>query len=271
MNYVTVENNVKIAIDDSGPKGAPVIFFLHGWPVNRKMYEYQVNLLLRHGYRCVTMDFRGFGDSDCPRNGYGYDRMAKDVYTVISKLDLHCITLVGFSMGGAIALRYMACYKGYGIKNVAFLAAAAPCFTRRPDFPYGMRKEAVDELIHKSEKDRPKMVADFGKIFFGSHPSDSMRDWMKLLGWQAGGISTILTAESLRDEDLRADMKYVCVPTAIFHGKLDQVCPYELALQLKQGIPQAQLFTFEESGHAVFYDELDHFNTHFLSFINGTR
>lgn len=38
----------------------------------------------------------------------------------------------------AIVLRYMKNYKGYGVLKLILLAAAAPSWTKRPDFPYGL-------------------------------------------------------------------------------------------------------------------------------------
>ncbi|WP_323131813.1 alpha/beta hydrolase [Paenibacillus xylanilyticus] len=103
--YVQVEDKVKIYIEDIG-QGVPVIF-LHGWPANHLMFEYQYTLLASHGYRCIGMDIRGFGKSDAPWESYSYDRMADDLRAVIDELQLENAALVGFSMGGAIASRYM--------------------------------------------------------------------------------------------------------------------------------------------------------------------
>ncbi len=40
------------------------------------MFEYQFTELPKHGYRCIGIDLRGFGDSDKPWDGYNYDTMA---------------------------------------------------------------------------------------------------------------------------------------------------------------------------------------------------
>ena len=73
------------------------------------------------------------------------------------------------------------------------------------------------------------MALDFGSMLFASNPSESLRQWFTDISWDASGIGTIGTAQSLRDEDLREDLKNIKVPTGIFHGKLDKVCPYVFA------------------------------------------
>lgn len=120
--------------------GKPILF-IHGWPANHKMFEYQFDQLPKMRFRCIGMDIRGFGNSDKPWSGYNYDRLADDVRGVVEALKLQNFTLGAHSVGGAIAIRYMARHNGYGVSKLALFAAAAPSFTKRPDFPYGFIKE----------------------------------------------------------------------------------------------------------------------------------
>ena len=99
--YVRVEQGVNIYVEDVNSGSEKVILFIHGWPANHNMFEYQFNQLTKLGYRCIGMDTRGFGNSDKPASGYNYDRLADDVHGVIEALKLHNITLAGHSMGGA--------------------------------------------------------------------------------------------------------------------------------------------------------------------------
>lgn len=259
--------NTKIAVEDLNPSSSKVVLFIHGWPLNHKIFEYQTNMLPQLGFRTVSVDLRGFGQSDVTAEGYDYNQMAKDIYKVVESLRLGNFTLVGYSMGGAIAVRYMTLFKGYRVRKLGLLAAAVPLFTQRSDYPYGMTKEQVDELIAQTYRDRPQMAAEFGENLFASKPTQNLRDWFKDISWSASGIGTIGTAVALRDEDLRTELKMIKVPTGIFHGKLDKVCPYEFANIMHEGIMGSQLYTFENSGHAIFYDELEKFNEYFISFL----
>ena len=269
MNYnIEVEPGVKVFVEDINPTGNKTIVFLHGLPVNRKMYEYQLNILPNYGYRCIAVDFRGFGSSDRPWNGYSFNRLSDDIRVIMESLNLQNVTLVGFSTGGGVAVRYMARHAGYGVCKLALLAAAAPKFTRSQDYPYGMTKEQVDHLINGAYKDRPQMLYDFGKLFFASQVTPSFADWFQGLGLEAAGYSTIKTVVSLRDEDTRPDLQAIRVPTGIFHGVLDKICPFQFATILNSQIKGSQLYRFENSGHAIFYDELQLFNKRFLHFLS---
>lgn len=265
--YIDVDRGVKLYVEDMG-SGAPVVM-IHGWPLNHRMYEYQVNHLPKYGFRCIQIDLRGYGKSDAPWSGYGYDRLADDICVVMNTLQLNHVRLVGFSMGGAIAIRYMSRHQGHRVSQLLLLAAAAPAFTQRPGYPYGMTKDAVNQLIAQTYRDRPQMLEQFGQLFFASQVSPSFRNWFHSLELDASSIGTIEGAVSLRDEDMRSDLPRIQAPTTIFHGALDQICPFVFAQLMNQGIRNSTLLRFEQSGHAIFYDELDRFNHSFLQVLQS--
>ncbi|MGM0873597.1 MAG: alpha/beta fold hydrolase [Bacillota bacterium] len=265
--YISVEHNVNIFVEDLDPGHGKPILFLHGWPANHKMFEYQFNQFPKMGYRCIGIDYRGFGKSDRPWKGYSYNRIADDIRIVIDTLKLENVILVAHSMGGAIAIRYMARHAGYKISKLALLGAAAPAFTQRPDYPYGKTKEEVNKLIEETYTDRPKMLEGFGDIFFKTYLSESFKEWFNGLGIEASGHATAMCAISLRDEDLRQDLSKINVPTGIFHGKHDKVCPYVFAELLHAGIKGSKLIPFEYSGHGLFYCEMKKFNRELARFI----
>jgi non-heme chloroperoxidase len=265
--YISVEPNVNIFVEDVNPGGGKPILFIHGWPLNHNTYEYQFDQLPKMGYRCIGVDLRGFGNSDKPWSGYSYDRLADDIRCVVDALNLEDFTLAGHSMGGAIAIRYMARHNGYGVSKLALLAAAAPSFTRRPDFPYGFTKEDVNKLIDETYNDRPKMLQGFGDMFFFQYVTGPLTDWFFQSGLQAAGWSTAATAVSLRDESLFADLGKIRVPTLIFQGIHDKICPMQFAEALKEGIENSKLMPFIYSGHGLYYDEREKFNMELARFI----
>lgn len=268
MFYITSSDKVKLAVYNYDCGGKHTVFLVHGWPLSHKMYEYQIERLVCAGYRVVTLDLRGFGNSDAPGCGYGYDRMAADIYEIIMELRLTNITLVGFSMGGAIVLRYMNLFQGYGVKQLILLAAAAPSWTRRPGYPYGLSREYVDGLIEQACTDRAKLAYDFShKQLFASPQSEAAKNWFENISLSASGIGTVQTAISLRDEDGRKDLSAVRVPTVIIHGAKDIVVSSDLVMIQHKSIPGSRLYTLENSGHGITYDELEKFNRIFIGVI----
>lgn len=266
--YINVEADVYVYVEDINPGAKKTILFLHGWPGNHNLFEYQYNQLPKHGYRCIGIDMRGFGRSARPWSGYDYNRLSDDVRTVIEKLELENFTLGGHSTGGAIAVRYMARHKGYGVSKLALFAAAAPSLITRPYFPYGLPKQAVLDIIQNTYSDRPNMLKDFGNMIFHNYVTPALSDWIFDLGLQASSWGTAAIAETWLDEEgLFKDLQTIRVPTLILHGLNDKVCLYPLALAQKESIPRAKLIPFESCGHFLFYDQQEKFNKELLDFL----
>ena len=101
MPYVKVgqENSgsVELYYEDHG-SGRPVVL-IHGYPLSGRAWDRQVPALLDDGYRVITYDRRGFGNSSRPTTGYDYDTFATDLRVLLDTLDLRDVTLVGHSMG----------------------------------------------------------------------------------------------------------------------------------------------------------------------------
>lgn len=265
--WIRVEEDVNIYVNDVNPSGRKTILFIHGWPANHKMFEYQFNQLPLNGYRCIGLDMRGFGNSNKPWGDYDYNRLADDIRGVVEALKLQNFTLAGHSTGGAVAIRYMARHNEYGVSKLALFASAAPSLIRRPYFPYGIKEEDVNNIIRGTYNDRPNMLRDFGKKFFYQKVTEPFSDWFFQLGLQAASWSTIAVAKAWLSEELFYDLAKIHVPTLILHGIHDQVCLYPLAFAQNQGIKNSRLVPFENSGHGLYYDERDKFNSVLSQFI----
>jgi len=264
--YIEVETNVQLHITDAG-EGRPIVL-LPGWPLSDEMYEYQYNDLINQNFRVIGITLRGFGKSDKPYGNYNYDVHAGDIKKILDELNVKDAVLVGFSMGGAIAIRYVSIDKGRHVSKLVLCGAAAPIWTQRPDFPYNLPISAVDELIALNYKDRPKLLSNFAKIFSATETSlnEGIGNWLNGIGLSASSHATAQCLVALRDTDLRNDMAKITIPTLIMHGKKDKICSFDLATQMKAGIASSQLIAFENSGHSLFLEETNKFNQELIKF-----
>ena len=62
--FVRVRKDVRLFVEDLNINAEQTILLIHGWPLNHNMWEYEVEYLIEIGYRVVTIDLRGYGQSD---------------------------------------------------------------------------------------------------------------------------------------------------------------------------------------------------------------
>ncbi|WP_044117710.1 alpha/beta fold hydrolase [Alkaliflexus imshenetskii] len=264
--YIEVEPNVRLHISDAG-EGRPIVL-IHGWPLSDEMFEYQYNTLIKNNFRAIGITLRGFGKSDKPYGKYGYDVHVSDIRKILTQLKIKDAVMGGFSMGGAIAIRFAATDKDALISKLALFGAAAPIWTKRDDFPYNLSTSAVDDLIALNYKDRPKLLANVGKIFSATETSlnEGIANWLNGINISSSSYAMAECLIALRDTDLRSDLANIEIPTLIMHGKKDKICTFDLAVQMNNAIANSYIVAFEDSGHSLFLEETQKFNAELVKF-----
>jgi pimeloyl-ACP methyl ester carboxylesterase len=210
------------------------------------------------GYRCIGIDWRGYGNSDRPFSGYNFDRLADDIHVVIEALQLKGVTLAGHSTGGAISIRYMARHEGFGVSKLVLIDAASPT---------SVEKEIANKFITETLNDRPKMLEGVTDLFFFQKITKPFSEWFFHLGLQAASWSTAAIMKTLRDENVYNDLSKILVPTLIIHGIHDKIVPFTKGQETKNLIANSQLVPFQFSGHGPFWEERDKFNQLLIQFI----
>ena len=104
LEMVTLASGISLAVWDSGPKDAPVLMFLHGFPESHRSWRHQIAHFSRH-YRCIAPDQRGYGGSSKPQDVASYhpDRLIGDIFQLADAMGVDQFTIVGHDWGGAIA------------------------------------------------------------------------------------------------------------------------------------------------------------------------
>jgi len=272
--FKSVQNNeepVNIYYEDSG-KGLPVVF-IHGWPLSGSMWEYQVTQLPQQGLRCITYDRRGFGKSDRPFSGYDYNTLAGDLKAVLDELDLHKVSLVGFSMGGGKIAKYFSLYGGERVAKVVLISAVVPYMLQTADNPDGVPQEAFDKMLKEITDDRPTFLEAFNKDFYGTillnRPvSDAYLANALTQALNASPVATIECARSFSSTDFRQDILKINVPTLIIHGDKDKTVPIKATgEQAAQNINGAVLKVYEGAPHGLWFTEKDKLNQDLIDFI----
>src|SRR6476620_11958122 len=166
MKYITRNDSntgeeIQISYKDYG-KGRPIVL-IHGWPLSKDMWEYQIDDLVNAGLRVIKYDRRGFGKSDKPWNGYDYDTLTEDLHALMESLDLRDAVLVGFSMGGGEVVRYISRYGTDRVSKIVLVSSVLPYLAKANDNPDGVDHSVFAEMMEQMKEDRIAFLDDFGK------------------------------------------------------------------------------------------------------------
>jgi non-heme chloroperoxidase len=277
MPFITVgtENstNIDLYYEDHGV-GQPVVL-IHGYPLDGHSWEKQSAALLAAGYRVITYDRRGFGQSSQPTTGYDYDTFAADLKIVLDTLDLHDAVLVGFSMGTGEVGRYLGTYGSERVAKVAFLASLEPFLLKTDDNPTGVPQAVFDGILAAVTADRYAYFTQFYKDFYntdetlgGRLSEEALRNsWNVAAGasWFASSavVPTWLT-------DFRGDLDKIDVPALILHGTGDRILPIDAtARPFHEAVPQATYVEIENAPHGLLWTHGEEVNTALLDFLAG--
>jgi len=251
MAYAT-NDGVRIAYEVSGPPEAAAITFLEGLAYGTWMWNWQRESLSE--YRTVVMDNRGTGDSDAPEGPYTVEEMAADLEAVLDDAGVERTHLVGASLGGMIAQRYVLDYDR--AESLALL-----CTTPGGDDAVPIPEEtqarmlAVPDEYGPSETIRHKMEPAFTEAFWADNQDvvDRIVDWRletdpseDAYEWQSAAAVGFDASDELGAIDL---------PTLVLHGTADRVLPVENGRLLSEGIPGAELVEVEGGSHLFFVEQ----------------
>ncbi|MGA5604514.1 alpha/beta fold hydrolase [Streptomyces griseoincarnatus] len=275
MPFITVgqENSADIELyyEDHG-SGQPVVL-IHGYPLDGHSWEKQTAALLAAGYRVITYDRRGFGQSSQPTTGYDYDTFAADLNTVMETLDLRDAVLVGFSMGTGEVGRYLGTYGSERVAKAAFLASLEPYLLKTDDNPTGVDGSVFEGIEKAVTADRYAYFTGFYQDFYNLDENLGTRISEEALrnSWNvAAGSSAYasIAAVATWTTDFRADLAKIDVPALILHGTADRILPIEATGEpFHRALPQAEYVVIEGAPHGLLWTHAQEVTDALLAFL----
>ena len=275
MSKITVgrqnTTDIDIYYEDHG-EGRPVVL-IHGYPLNGHSWEKQERVLLDAGYRVITYDRRGFGQSSQPTIGYDYDTFAADLKALLDHLDLNDVILCGFSMGTGEVTRYLANYGSARVAKAVLMGAIPPFLLKTDDNPDGVDQSVFDGIKSAVIADRPAYFKDFLDNFYnvdvlgGTRISDQA--WQN--SFNVAVAASAYAAYACVDTwltDFRADLPKIDVPTLLIHGNADRILPYAAtAARLPGLIADLTFVTVDGGPHNIAWTHPDVVNPALLEFL----
>jgi non-heme chloroperoxidase len=253
-NYIRTRDGVDLFYRDwtYTSNATKTIVFVPSYSLPSDMWAYQMLPLAKQGFRCIAYDRRGHGRSGDPDGGYDYDTLADDLAALIGTLDLHDVRLVGYSMGGAEAVRYLTRHGSARVTRLALIASTLP--TLIDVIP----REYVDAFQRDLLTDYPRWLAENARPFAGPNVSEAMIDWIREMALRTSHRALLDCNETVSTGDFREELKRIDVPTLIVQGDCDVSNPLELTSQrTAQIIPGAQLIVYEGAPHGIFLSDAE--------------
>jgi len=270
---VGTENNAPIELhyEDYGT-GKPVVL-IHGWPLSGRSWENQVPALVEAGYRVITYDRRGFGDSSQPWGGYDYDTFAADLNSLLEHLDLRDVTLVGFSMGGGEVARYIGTYGTERIAKAVLAAAVPPFLHKAGDNPDGaLDDDTIAGFLAGVSSDRIAFLDEFTTGFFTAggelKVSEAQRVYARDIAAFASPQGTADCINAFGHTDFRDDLAKITIPTLVIHGDSDAIVPFEASgKRSHDAIGGSELVLIQDGPHGINASHPQQFNDALLTFL----
>lgn len=280
MAFISVgsENSTPIELyyEDQGA-GQPVVL-IHGYPLNGHSWEHQARELLASGYRVITYDRRGFGQSSKVSVGYDYDTFAADLSILLEALDLQDVVLVGFSMGTGELARYVAKYGHERVAKLAFLASLEPFLVASEDNPEGVPRAVFDGIEAAARSDRYAWYTQFFSDFYNLNENLGTRVSQEAVSgsWNTAISSAPVAAYAVVSswiEDFRRDVEAVRrsgKPVLILHGTADRILPIDnTARRFSRSLPAAHYVEVEGAPHGLLWTHADDVNDALRTFLGS--
>lgn len=253
---------MSLIYDDKG-KGLPVLL-LHGFPLSRKMWQPQVDALTKGGYRVITPDLPGFGESSPLSGPASMTAYADAVIGLLDRLGIEKAVIGGMSMGGYVLLNLVERYpqRLLGALYLVTRATAddAAGRVRRGDLAGAVRDGDRDVVPNTFEKllfaaetpqKRPELIAE-------------VRQWMATA--EPEGVAGGLLA--MRDRrDYLAQLPTFRMPALVIGAAEDVAVPPAHAEVMAAGLPEAELHIIPAAGHMVNLEQAELFNRIILGFL----
>lgn len=266
--------DIELYYEDHG-SGQPVVL-IHGYPLDGHSWEHQTRALLEAGFRVVTYDRRGFGQSSKAGSGYDYDTFAADLATLLDTLDLREVILVGFSMGTGELARYVNNFGSDRVAKLVFLASLEPYLLKTDGNPTGIDQSTFDGIMKAARTDRYAWFTQFYTDFYNLDQNLGTRISQEVVdaSWNVAIASAPVAAYAVVPswiEDFRQDVKAVRAsgkPALIVHPADDRILPIDASGRpFHEAFPEAEYVEIEGAPHGMLWTHADEVNAVLLSFV----
>ena len=267
--FVEANDGVRLYYEDTGC-GKPVIL-IHGGGLSLGWWRKQIPTLSQR-FRVIAADTRGNGRSDKTPWGHRTARYAMDVRQIIETLDLHDATLVGWSIGARTVLSYIELFRNYRLKGVVLVDEVPSIEVHGPPDPPEPDAETASDppepdAESPSEDETERKRRQLRNMFVSLDVPDAELDVLLEESRENTPAQGVTLGPDYQAQDWRPMLPSIDLPVLITTGGRSGAFPG--CRYMFEHIPGARMEVFEDSGHALFYEEPDRFNAVVTEFVDG--
>lgn len=260
----------RIALYRAGPaNAAEAVVLIHGLgKAAARDWEHVIPALAQR-YAVYAVDLPGFGYSDKGNHHYSPDNMARAVDAVLTARVGRPFTLVGHSMGGAVAIAYAATYPQRVDRLVLVDVAGV---LHRSVYAEFLARAAAQRAVGLDSPWYESMVrAIQQKAEVVPLRGDLVLERAGVRQRILRGDPNAIAAFALVEHDFTNDLREISAPTLIIWGGEDRIAPLRTGQAIAASIPLARMVVLEGLGHAPMVEAPTRFNPVLLEELDGRQ
>ena len=287
--YIPVADDVQLAATSIGEGHRPVVVLMHGAGQTRHSWRNAGQRLAGAGWRAVTIDTRGHGNSDWPQNGdYSVDTLVSDLITVVQYFAGHSETkpvLVGASLGGITGMLAEGETASRVFRSMVLVditpridntgvARIIEFMNRYQDGFASLQEAATAIAAYQSNRPRQTNSAPVASDTNGSKSLQGLKKNLRLANdgrfywhWDPRLMQHIGTIDEnfyQRQRHAAANLK---LPVLLIRGQQSEIVSRESVDEFLELVPHAQFQDIADAAHMVAGDSNDVFARSVLDFI----
>jgi pimeloyl-ACP methyl ester carboxylesterase len=235
--------------------GAPIVL-LHCYTCSLHWYERIAPILARR-HRVIRIDLLGHGGSEKPASGYAIDEQAAIVAAALNELGVEGATVVGNSMGGAVAVALAEQASQLADRIVILdMAPDHDCCGDLPLLARVARWPVIGEALWRAHVDT-LVKSQYGEAFApgfdvesGFDDPDQVVDDLEAMTFTAYREATEETDAFVDELPLDERITRAAVPLLVAFGAEDQIVDAEKALAGYEGVPGVRTELIPDAGYA---------------------
>lgn len=258
-------NNITLSYNDEGSDKAPVIIFIHGFPLDKSMWEGQEKAL-KDNYRVIAYDIRGHGNTEVGTVDFSIDLFVKDLLSFMDALKIEKSIICGLSMGGYIALNAI---EKHPERFTALILSDTNCTA---DTLEGKEKR-IKTIENIKENGVENLANDllpnlFAPESFKTNSKEIVAVKEMIVNTSKESLYKSLYALANRKETC-SKLAEIKVPVLILVGKEDKITPPEAASAMHEEIANSTLQIITNAGHLSNLENPEEFNSQLKKFVDN--